>query len=84
MKKSIRSQILLSFEAYTTEKEQDWLLKWPGQCVNWILISIGHFLINHHTLGSCNINDLLDRTSNKCSKLQRNQNIPDDAIGKVE
>lgn len=36
MKKSIRNQILLSFAAYTTTPRHQWVLEWPGQCVQSI------------------------------------------------
>lgn len=34
MKKSIRSQILLCSTAHSVEEEQQWVTKWPEQCVS--------------------------------------------------
>jgi dynein heavy chain len=36
MKKSIRNQIMLSFEAYTNALRHEWVLEWPGQCIQSI------------------------------------------------
>ena len=39
MKKSIRNQILASSEAYTTTVRHEWVLHWPGQCIQSISVT---------------------------------------------
>lgn len=39
MKKSIRNQILASCDAYTTSVRHEWVLNWPGQCIQSISVT---------------------------------------------
>lgn len=39
MKKSIHNQILLSYEDYQNSIRHEWVLKWPGQCIQSISVT---------------------------------------------
>lgn len=39
MKKSIRNQILASYEAYRSSVRHEWVLVWPGQCIQSISVT---------------------------------------------